>query len=109
MDVVGGPAAAAGLGDEQSHLMGVVAAVLHGIDQLADDQQGGIAGVVVDIFQPLVHNPTVVGGQHIHLVALQLQQPLEHTEVDGQHLGHQEGVLLLHLLGEEKAAGVVIN
>ena len=56
VDVVGGPAAAAGLGDEQGHLVGVIAAVLDGVDQLSDDQQGGVAGVVVDIFQPLVHD-----------------------------------------------------
>ena len=38
----------------------------------------------------------------------QLQQTLEHPEVDGQHLGHEDGVLLLHLLGKEETAGVVI-
>ena len=37
-----------------------------------------------------------------------LQQTLEHPEVDGQHLGHEDGVLLLHLLGKEETAGVVI-
>ena len=50
----------------------------------------------------------VVGGEHIHLIALQLQKLAEHTEVDGQHLGHEDGVLLLHLLGKEETAGVVI-
>ena len=88
--------------------MGVIAAVLHRVDELADDQQGGVAGVVVDILEALVHNTAVVGGKHIHLIALALQQLLQHTEVDGEHLGHQEGVLLLHLLGKEKPAGFVI-
>ena len=36
VDVVGGPAAAAGLGDEQAHLVGVVAPVLHRVDKLAN-------------------------------------------------------------------------
>ena len=108
VDVVGGPAAAPGLGDEQGHLVGVIAAVLDGVDQLSDDQQGGVAGVVVDIFEPFIDDAPVVGGEHIHLVALQLQQTLEHPEVDGQHLGHEDGVLLLHLLGKEETAGVVI-
>ena len=49
MDVVAGPAAAAGLGDEQGHLVGVVASVLDGVHKLSDDQQSGVAGVVVDI------------------------------------------------------------
>ncbi len=108
VDVVAGPAAAAGLGDEQAHLVGVIAAVLHRVDELADDQQGGVAGVVVDVFEALIHDAPVVGGEHIHLVALALQQLLHHAEVDGEHLGHQEGVLLLHLLGKKKTAGFVI-
>ena len=31
------------------------------------------------------------------------------AEVDGEHLGHQEGILLLHLLGEQQTASFVIN
>ena len=62
----------------------------------------------MDIFEPFIDDAPVVGGEHIHLVALQLQQTLEHPEVDGQHLGHEDGVLLLHLLGKEETAGVVI-
>ena len=63
----------------------------------------------MDVFQALVHDAPVVGGEHIHLVALALQQLFHHAEVDGQHLRHEEGVLLLHLLGEEKTSSVVIN
>ena len=33
----------------------------------------------------------------------------EHAEVNRQHLGHQNGVLLLHLLGEEQAAGFIVD
>ena len=108
VDVVAGPAAAAGLGDEQGHLMGVIAPVLNGIHKLADDQQGGVAGVVVDIFQPLVHHRPPLVVQLVHMIALQLQQLAEHAEVDGQHLGHQNGILLLHLLGEQQAAVFVV-
>ena len=63
----------------------------------------------MDIFQAFIHNAPVVGGEHIHLVALTLQQLLHHAEVDGEHLGHQEGILLLHLLGEQQTASFVIN
>ena len=108
MDIVAGPAAAAGLGDEQGHLVGVIAPVLNGIHKLADDQQGGVAGVVVDIFQPLVHHRPPLVVQLVHVIALQLQQLAEHAEVDGQHLGHQNGILLLHLLGEQQAAVFIV-
>ena len=89
--------------------MGVVAAVLHRVDELADDQKGGVTGVVVDVLQALVHNAPVICGQHIHPVALQPQELLEHPKVDGQHLGHEQGVFLLHLLGEQKSSGFIIN
>ena len=51
MDVVGGTAAAAGLGDEQGRVVEVVLAAVQRIEELADDQQRRIAGVVVDVFQ----------------------------------------------------------
>ena len=83
--------------------------MLHRVDELSNDQQGRVTGVVVDIFEALVHNAPVVGGEHVYLVALALQQLLHHAEVDGQHLGHEEGILLLHLLGEQQASGIVID
>ncbi|MPM33586.1 hypothetical protein SDC9_80163 [bioreactor metagenome] len=49
VDIVRGPASAAGLGDEQADLVGIVASVLDRVDELADDQQGGVAGVVMDV------------------------------------------------------------
>ncbi len=70
MDVVGGAAAAARLRDEQPDLVQVVAPDFHRGDQLADDQERGIAGVVVDILEPLVHDPPVVGGQHFDMIAV---------------------------------------
>ena len=109
VDIVGGPAAAAGLRDQQGHLMYVVLAALDGVDELPDHQQGGVAGVVVDIFLSGVHDALAPAVEHLHLEALGLQEPGQHGEVDGEHLGHQEGVLLLHLLGEEEAAGIVVD
>ena len=32
--------------------MGVIAPVFDGVQELSNDQQGGVAGVVVDIFEP---------------------------------------------------------
>ena len=51
LDVVGGTAAAARLGDEQRCVVQVILAAVQGVQELADDQQGGVAGVVVDVFQ----------------------------------------------------------
>ena len=109
IDVVGGPAAAAGLGDEQGDFVGVIAAVLDGVHKLADDQQGGVAGVVVDVFQTLVHHVAAVVVQLVHLVALQQQQLAEQLKVDGQHLRHQNGVFVPHLLGEQQTAGLIVD
>ena len=63
----------------------------------------------MDIFQPLVDDAPVVGGEHIHLVALQHQKLAEHSKVDWEHLGHEDGVLLLHLLGEQQPPILVVN
>ena len=60
MDIIRGAAAAAGLGDEQSHLVRIISAVFHGLDQLTDDQKGRVAGVVMYVFLPLLHNGVVV-------------------------------------------------
>ena len=108
VDVVGSPAAAAGLGDEQGHLMGVIPLVLDGVNHLADDQQSGVAGVIVDVFQAALHHGPAVVVEDGHLVPRPLQQLGEEAEVNGQHLGDENGIFLAHLLGEEKAAGLVV-
>ena len=53
-DVVRGAAAAAGLEQHQRHLVRVVFAALQGVDELADDEYGRIAGVVVHILEARV-------------------------------------------------------
>ena len=109
VDVVGRPAAAARLRDEQSHLMYVVLAALHGVNELPDHQQRGITGVVVDVFLPRLHDLAPGGVQGLHLEPLPFQQPGHHPEVDGKHLGHEKGILLLHLLRKEKTPRRVVN
>ena len=49
--------------------MGVVAPVLDGVDHLADDQQGRVAGVVVDVFQAAVHHGPAVVVENGYVVA----------------------------------------
>ena len=48
--VVGGTAAAAGLGDEQRKLIGVILAAFDGGQHLPDDEKRRIAGIVVHVF-----------------------------------------------------------
>ena len=88
--------------------MGVVAPVLHRVDHLADDQQGGVAGVVVDVLQAVVHHGAAVVVEDGYLVPGALHELGKQAEVDGQHLGDEDGVFLAHLLGEEEAAGRVV-
>ena len=108
MDIVGRPAAAARLGDEQRQLVGIIFAAAHCLQQLTDHQQRRIASVVVDIFQSGIHNAAVGSGEHIHLVTVQLEHLAQHGEVHRQHLRHQQGVFLLHLFGKQQPPGFVI-
>ena len=61
------------------------------------------------VFLPLLHNGVVVGRQHVHFVALQLQKLLEHAKMYRQHLGHQERILLFHLLGKQEPSVFIVN
>ena len=108
VNVIGGPAAAARLRDEQPHLVGIVFPAFHRVDELADDQKGGVAGVIVDVFEPLVHNSPMGGGEHIHREALQLEHPFQHGEMDRQHLRHKQGVFPLHFFCEQQATLLVV-
>ena len=99
-DVVGGPAAAAGLGDDEGSVVQVIFAGLQGIQKLADDQQGGIAGVVMDIFQAQLADLAAAVAQQLHLVALVLHSRRQDAELHGGHVRDEDGVGLLHILGE---------
>ena len=82
MDVVGSPAAAAGLADDDRDLVGVVLPGQDGFHDLAHYHQGGIAGVVVYIFQSHVHCLLVVIWQHLHVVAGGVEGRLQKLKVD---------------------------
>ena len=58
--VVGGAAAATGLGDEQRCFVEVIFPAFERIHHLADDEQRRIAGVVMDAFEPLLDDAAVV-------------------------------------------------
>ena len=100
VDVVGGPAPAAGLGHDQGHLVQVVLAAVQGVHQLADGQQRRVAGVVVHVFEAFIHNLPAGGAQQVHMVAEAFQHVFDQLKVDGRHVGGDDGVLFFHLPGE---------
>ena len=100
VDVVGSAAAATGLGDEQGGVVQVVLAAVQRVDELADDQQRRVAGVVVDVFQAQLGHRAAAVAQDLALVALVFQRIFEQPELGDCHVGDEDGVGLLHLLGE---------
>ena len=81
-------------------MVGVVPAGGHGLHQLADRRDRGIAGVVVDVLEARVDGGAVVVLQYLKIIAVVAEDRLENVKMDGTHLGGEDGVvLLLHLLG----------
>ena len=88
--------------------MGVIFAAFHRVNELSNDQQSGIAGVVVDVLEALVHNAPVAGGEHLHLIPQVFNDTGHQSKVDRQHGGKEDGIFLLHFPGKQEAAGFVI-
>ena len=100
-DVVRGAAAAAGLRNEHGQLVGVVAPRGDGFHNLARDQDGRVANVVVHVLQARVHRAVVDARQQIDVVAEALENGHEQLEVVRRHLRSQNRVArFLHLFGE---------
>ena len=100
VDIVGCPAAAAGLRQDERDLMHIVPAGLDGVHQLTDDEQCGVTGVVMYVAQALLGNVRSFGMQQLHLVAVVAHQTADETELDREHIGHENGVIAPHLLGK---------
>ena len=100
MDIVGGAAAAARLRQNERDLMDVILAGFDRVHQLADDQQGRIAGVVMHVAQTLLRDVRAFGMQQLHVVAVVFHQAAHQAELDRQHIGYQDGIILAHFLGE---------
>ena len=99
-DVVGGAAAAAGLGDDDGRAGEVVLAGEDRLHDLAGHQDGRVADVVVDVLEARLHGALVHGRQQHHVEARALEKNLEQVKVDRRHLRHEDGVAgLLHVLG----------
>ena len=99
-DVVGCAAPAAGLGDDEGGLVHVVAPGRRRLHDLARDQDGRVADVVVDVLQARIDRARVNGRQKLEVVAVVVEDRHEQLEVDRRHLGREDGVLtrFLHFL-----------
>ena len=78
----------------------IILAAVQCVQELADDQQGRIAGVVVDIFQAQLCHSTAAVAQNFALVAVVAQGVLQQAELGNGHVGDEDGVGLLHLRGK---------
>ena len=97
-NIVRRTAAAAGLGHDDRALMRIVLSGFQLAHHLSDDNQGRVAGIVVDILQSLVNCVLFRRIDDHHIVAACRHRSLQQPEVDRAHLRHQDGVVLPHFL-----------
>ena len=95
-NVVRRTATAAGLRQEQSNLVGVIAVVHGAVEELTDGQLCRIAHVVVDVFDTGGDDIVTHGVEDVNLVALHGQELLDQTKMDRQHQRNEDGVRFLH-------------
>ena len=85
-DVIGRAAAPAGLRHDQRHLVRVIAAACQRFHELSHRDEGRIAGVIVDVFEPRVYGAAVVIAQDLEIVAFRVESSLQQPEMDRRHL-----------------------
>ena len=78
------------------------------IQELPDNTHSRIAGIVVGILQACLHNIWTAGLQQFHMVAIGLGYLCHQLEMHGQHIGHKDCVVPLHLLSEGDV-GIVMH
>ena len=99
-EVVGGSAHAAGLRNRETHLVWIVFAFENRVDELSDDHDGRIAGVVVHVFEASLHVFARGVLEDVELVAAGADHRFDEGEVDRAHLRGDDRVVLLHVLDE---------
>ena len=86
--------------DQQRGMFQIILAAVQRVQELADDQQRGIAGVVVNVLQAQLGNLTAAVAQHLHVVPLRLHRGLQQPELGDGHVGDEDGVGGLHFFGK---------
>ena len=97
VNIIGGAAAAAGLRDEQRGAVRVVTAGFQCLHELPDDQQCRIAGIVVHVFEPLVHDGAAGCPQQLAVVAVGLEYADQQLKMYRQHVRYENGMCFFHL------------
>ena len=87
VQIIGGPAGAAGLEQHDAGVIRVVLAAFQGLQHLADDHNGRVTHVVLYILQPQVDRIFLGGFRNHHLIAVPVQYVADKVEMDGRHLG----------------------
>ena len=70
------------------------------IDELTDNQQSRITGVVVNVFQPQIRYVGTRFFKHFHGVAVRPKHADYHFEMHGKHRRNENGVVLFHFFRE---------
>ena len=83
--------------------MRVIFAREQSVHDLPDDEQGRIAGVVINVFETHVNRVTVIVGQYLHMEATRIKGRFQKPEMDRGHLRAEDRVLVAHFLCENKA------
>ena len=110
VDIVGGSAAAAGLGYHKGAFVYVVLAALQRMNKLTYNQQRRVAGVVMDIFQSHLSDLRAFCIQQHAFVAVVHKYVFYDIEMYLSHHGDEYSILFLfHFLCKDKSACLVIN
>ena len=79
------------------------------IDKLSDYEKRGVAGVVMNVFQPLLHDPGPVVGEQLYFVTAIAEYVDKQLKMNGEHHRAQNGVFFLHLLCKQKTSVFIVN
>ena len=105
--VIGGTASSACLKQHKCNLVRIVFSAFQRVQKLSDNQNGGIAGVIVDIFQTRFGDFASSAFEHFHFVAVVRENFHDQAEMHRKHIGNQYGIIPLHFFGEADI-GIII-
>ena len=97
-------ASAAGLRQHERDLVDVVLAAFQRGHELSDAQERRITGIVMHIFQTLIHDLACLIGEHLAVIAVLLKDTCEDGEVDRQHHRNQDRMRFFHLRSKQRIA-----
>ncbi len=100
--IIGSPAAAAGLRQDQGCMVRIVFPGFQGRNHLADGEQSRITSVIVHILLPRAADLRSLVGEQRRPVSRLTEHVFQEMEVNVHHIRKQDGVGLPHLFGEDR-------